>query len=148
MIRTEISPSPWPPRCHAVAPLLRLSLGGAQTLYCGNALHDQLVQVTRASLRLLSAGTKQLLHEWRPPSGLSIDVAAGSPSQALIAAGDGNLVYLEISEGQVTERAHTKLDSEIACLDLSPIGIHIGLLAAALQLHGRCSAVHAAEPVV
>ena len=93
-----------------------------QTLYCGNAVHDQLVQVTRTSLRLVCATSKQLLVEWRPPGGLSVEVAAASASQAVLAAGDGNLVYLEIAEGQLIERGHLKLDSEIACLDLSPIG--------------------------
>ena len=52
-----------------------------QTLYCGNAVHDQLLQVTRASLRLVDAGTRELRREWRPPAGLSIDVAAASASQ-------------------------------------------------------------------
>ena len=41
--------------------------------------------------------------------------------QALLASGDGNLVYLEISEGDIKEKAHLKLDAEIACLDLSPL---------------------------
>jgi DNA damage-binding protein 1 len=53
----------------------------AQTLCCGNAVHDQLLQVTRASLRLVDAGTRKLRKEWRPPVGLSIDVAAASASQ-------------------------------------------------------------------
>jgi len=85
-------------------------------------VHDQLVQVTRTSLRLIRADTGALLKEWFPPGGLSIDVAAGSGSQAVLAAGDGNLVYLEIGEGSLTETGHLKLDDQIACLDLSPIG--------------------------
>ncbi len=42
--------------------------------------------------------------------------------QALLASGDGNLTYVEIVEGDIREKAHLKLDSEIACLDLSPLG--------------------------
>ena len=42
--------------------------------------------------------------------------------QALLASGDGNLTYVEITEGDIQEKAHLKLDSEIACLDLSPLG--------------------------
>ncbi len=152
-----------------------------QTLYCGNAVHDQLLQVTRASLRLVDAGTRELRREWRPPAGLSIDVAAASASQvlrmpiftrqdsasfsrwqdtsrpctmigstpkpesnpcvydrqrptrcfdhsqALLASGDGNLTYVEIVEGDIQEKAHLKLDSEIACLDLSPLGARAGI---------------------
>ena len=59
--------------CEHICPL--------QTLYCGNAVGDQLVQVTMAAVRLLSAAGKQLVHEWKPPQGLQINVAAGNPSQ-------------------------------------------------------------------
>jgi hypothetical protein len=48
-------------------------------------------------------------------------VLAACTTQALLASGDGNLVYLEISEGDIHEKAHLKLDAEIACLDLSPL---------------------------
>ena len=58
-----------------------MSCSVPQTLYCGNAVYDQLLQVTRASLRLVDAGTRELRREWRPPAGLSIDVAAASASQ-------------------------------------------------------------------
>lgn len=53
----------------------------AQTLYCGNAIGKQIVQVTPKEIRLLSTGEKQLLHQWQPPSGMQINVAAGNPSQ-------------------------------------------------------------------
>ena len=46
--------------------------------------------------------------------------------QALLASGDGNLTYLEIVEGDIQEKAHRKLDSEIACQDLSPLGAEAG----------------------
>jgi Mono-functional DNA-alkylating methyl methanesulfonate N-term len=53
-----------------------------QSLYCGNTASDQIVQITRQSLRLIDAGTQQLAQEWRPPDGLAINVAAASPTQA------------------------------------------------------------------
>lgn len=53
-----------------------------QTLYCGNTAADQIVQITRQSLRLIDAGTRQLTQEWRPPDGITINVAAASPTQA------------------------------------------------------------------
>ncbi len=53
-----------------------------QTLHCGNAAADQIVQITRQSLRLIDAGTRQLTQEWRPPDGMTINVAAASPTQA------------------------------------------------------------------
>lgn len=42
--------------------------------------------------------------------------------QALLAVGDGDLVALSLSDGRATETAHIKLDSEIACLDITPLG--------------------------
>lgn len=53
----------------------------AQTLYCANAIGDQLLQVTSAAVRLVDASSHALAAEWRPPAGLSINVAAGSASQ-------------------------------------------------------------------
>lgn len=43
---------------------------------------DQMVQVTSAGVRLLAAQTGALHHEWLPPSGLQINIASASPSQA------------------------------------------------------------------
>lgn len=39
-----------------------------------------------------------------------------------MAAGGGNLVYLEIGDGILTEKAHAQLEYEISCLDINPIG--------------------------
>ena len=54
-----------------------------QTLYCGNMVGDQMVQVTAAGVRLLSAQTGALQDQWLPPQGLQINVASASPSQVL-----------------------------------------------------------------
>lgn len=54
---------------------------GMQTLYCGNVDGEQLVQVTAAGVRLLSASTGALQDQWLPPEGLQINVASASPSQ-------------------------------------------------------------------
>ena len=54
-----------------------------QSLYCGNAVGNQMIQVTPKEVRLLSAAQKQLVHQWRPPDGLQINVAAGNPSQVM-----------------------------------------------------------------
>jgi len=43
---------------------------------------DQMVQVTSAGVRLLAAQTGALHHEWLPPSGLQINIASASTSQA------------------------------------------------------------------
>ncbi|KAG1365035.1 DNA damage-binding protein 1 [Cocos nucifera] len=55
----------------------------AQTLFCHNAVHDQLVQVTANSVRLVSSTSRDLLDQWKAPSGFSVNVATANASQAL-----------------------------------------------------------------
>ncbi|KAG6496539.1 hypothetical protein ZIOFF_044406 [Zingiber officinale] len=93
-----------------------------QTLFCQNAIHDQLVQVTATVVRLVSSTTRQLLHEWNAPSGYSVNVATANASQVLLATGGGHLVYLEIEKEKLIEVKHIQLEYEISCLDINPIG--------------------------
>lgn len=94
---------------------------GAQTLFCGNAVADQLVQATAASVRLLNASTGAFVTEWKPPAGISINVVTGNSSQVLLATGGGNLVYLEVEAGALREAKFVHLEYEIACLDINPL---------------------------
>eukprot|EP00873_Tetraselmis_striata_P003032 jgi/Tetstr1/423296/TSEL_013995.t1 len=66
----------------------------AQTLFCGNVVHSQLVQV---------------------------NVASASPSQVLVATGEGHLYYFEIGAKELREVASAKLEGEISCLDISTL---------------------------
>jgi len=59
---------------------------GAQTLHCSNVAPDQILQVTRGSVRLVSAASQQLTQQWRPPAGSSINLAAASPTQVVSAS--------------------------------------------------------------
>ena len=52
-----------------------------QTLFCANTVADQLLQVTRADVRLVDATTRALVQAWQPPAGLQINVASASASQ-------------------------------------------------------------------
>ncbi|XP_073392348.1 DNA damage-binding protein 1 isoform X2 [Physcomitrium patens] len=94
----------------------------AQTLFCHNAVHDQLVQVTAGSLRLVNAKTRKQLTEWKAPAPMTINVATANASQVLLATGGGNLVYIEIGQGTLTGVAHSQLEYEISCLDINPVG--------------------------
>ncbi|KAL0918442.1 hypothetical protein M5K25_010451 [Dendrobium thyrsiflorum] len=94
----------------------------AQTLFCQNALHDQLVQVTASSVRLVSCTSRELQDQWIAPTGFSVNVATANATQVLLAIGGGHLVYLEIGEGKLTEVKHIQLEYEISCLDINPIG--------------------------
>lgn len=42
--------------------------------------------------------------------------------QVLLATGGGHLVYLEIGDGRLIESKHEKLEYDISCLDINPIG--------------------------
>ncbi|XP_062160376.1 DNA damage-binding protein 1-like isoform X2 [Alnus glutinosa] len=93
-----------------------------QTLFCHDAVYNQLVQVTSSSVRLVSSTSRELRYEWNAPSGFSINVATTNATQVLLATGVGHLVYLEIGDGILTEVKHAQLEYEISCLDINPIG--------------------------
>uniref|UniRef100_A0A2N9H817 Cleavage/polyadenylation specificity factor A subunit N-terminal domain-containing protein n=1 Tax=Fagus sylvatica TaxID=28930 RepID=A0A2N9H817_FAGSY len=93
-----------------------------QTLFCHDAVYNQLVQVTSSSVRLVSSTSRELRNEWNAPSGYSINVATANATQVLLATGGGHLVYLEIGDGVLTEVKHAQLEYEISCLDINPIG--------------------------
>lgn len=96
----------------------------APSLFCQDAIHDQLVQVTASSVILMSTSSGQLLSEWRAPTttGLSITVATSSATQVLLATRGCNLVYLEIGEGSLTLKGHKKIEYDVSCMDITPIG--------------------------
>ncbi|KAK8960477.1 DNA damage-binding protein 1a [Platanthera guangdongensis] len=94
----------------------------SQTLFCQNALYDQLVQVTASSVRLVSCASRELRDIWNAPSGFSVNVATANPTQVLLATGGGHLVYLEIGNGKLAQVKHLQLEYEISCLDINPIG--------------------------
>ncbi|XP_047339396.1 DNA damage-binding protein 1 [Impatiens glandulifera] len=93
-----------------------------QTLVCHDAVHNQLVQVTSSSVRLVSSISRELRHEWHAPSGYSINVATANATQILLATGGGHLVYFEIGDGLLIETKHAQLEYDVSCLDLNPIG--------------------------
>ncbi|XP_047333166.1 DNA damage-binding protein 1-like [Impatiens glandulifera] len=93
-----------------------------QTLFCHDAVYNQLVQVTSSSVRLVSSINRELRHEWHARSGYSINVATANATQVLLATGSGHLIYLEIGDGILTETKHAQLEYDVSCLDLSPIG--------------------------
>ncbi|XP_076949712.1 DNA damage-binding protein 1-like [Bidens hawaiensis] len=93
-----------------------------QTLFCHDAVHNQLVQVTSSSVRLVSSISRELRHEWHAPKGFSINVATANASQVLLATRGGHLVYLEIEDGKLFEKNHAQLKHDISCLDINPIG--------------------------
>ncbi|CAB4306932.1 unnamed protein product [Prunus armeniaca] len=77
-----------------------------QTLFCHDAVFNQLVQVTSSSVRLVSSTSRELKNEWFAPAGYSINVATANATQVLLATGGKHLVYLEIGDGVLTQKTH------------------------------------------
>ena len=42
--------------------------------------------------------------------------------QVVLATGEGNLVCLEVAENKLTQKAHVKLNGEVSCINITPLG--------------------------
>ncbi|KAI8494230.1 DNA damage-binding protein 1 [Branchiostoma belcheri] len=91
-----------------------------QTFFCGNVMGGQLLQITAASVRLVSRQTKQLVSEWKPPSEKNISVASSNTTQVVCAVGQV-VYYIEIHEGELKQLGETVMAREVACLDVTPL---------------------------
>ncbi|CAG0890331.1 unnamed protein product [Darwinula stevensoni] len=91
-----------------------------QTIWSANVHHQQIMQVTSQSARLVDAQTKQLTDEWIPPGGKTITVVSGNTKQVLCACGT-DLFYLEITKGKLIQKGSMLGETEIACADISPV---------------------------
>ncbi|KAK9886320.1 hypothetical protein WA026_015830 [Henosepilachna vigintioctopunctata] len=91
-----------------------------QTFYCGNVIHEQIVQVTPTSARLVCARTKTLLAEWKPSTEKNISVVACNSSQLVMSTGSA-LYYLEIHPRELILKGSTNMEFEVSCLDITPI---------------------------
>uniref|UniRef100_H3G8E6 DNA damage-binding protein 1 n=1 Tax=Phytophthora ramorum TaxID=164328 RepID=H3G8E6_PHYRM len=93
----------------------------AKTLLCRNMYGDAWLQVTESEVRLISCSTFSVGSTWSPPSGSRITVAAANPTQVVVATSGGVLVYLEVENGQITEKTKATMEHEIACVDITPL---------------------------
>ncbi|KAF1772263.1 HAD-like domain [Phytophthora cactorum] len=93
----------------------------AKTLLCRNMYGDYWLQVTESEVRLISCTSFSLSSTWSPASGSRITVAAANPTQVAVATSGGVLVYLEVENGQVTEKTTVTMEHEIACVDITPL---------------------------
>uniref|UniRef100_H2V0E9 DNA damage-binding protein 1 n=1 Tax=Takifugu rubripes TaxID=31033 RepID=H2V0E9_TAKRU len=92
-----------------------------QTFYCGNVAHNQLIQITSGSVRLVLQDSKALVSEWKEPQGRNISVAACNHTQVVLAVGRA-LYYLQILAGELKQISTTEMEHEVACLDITPLG--------------------------
>ncbi|KAI4897816.1 hypothetical protein NFI96_018282, partial [Prochilodus magdalenae] len=94
-----------------------------QTFFCGNVAHQQLIQITSGSVRLVTQDSKALVSEWKEPQGRNISVAACNSTQVVLAVGRV-LYYLQILGGELSPDlgTSTEMEHEVACLDITPLG--------------------------
>ncbi|MCI4379536.1 hypothetical protein PGIGA_G00229460 [Pangasianodon gigas] len=92
-----------------------------QTFFCGNVAHQQLIQITSGSVRLVTQDSKALISEWKEPQGRNISVAACNSTQVVLAVGRV-LYYLQILSGELKQISSTEMEHEVACLDITPLG--------------------------
>ncbi|KAK2508545.1 hypothetical protein MC885_016074, partial [Smutsia gigantea] len=97
-----------------------------QTFFCGNVAHQQLIQITSASVRLVSQEPKALVSEWKEPQGKNISVASCNSSQVVVAVGRA-LYYLQIHPQELRQISHTEMEHEVACLDITSLGDSNGM---------------------
>lgn len=74
-------------------------------------------------MNLVDATSFQLLSHWLAPPQVSVNCAAGNPTQLLLATGGGNLIYFEVEGQTLVEKKHVQLEHEIACVDVSPLRV-------------------------
>uniref|UniRef100_A0A671T3U6 DNA damage-binding protein 1 n=1 Tax=Sinocyclocheilus anshuiensis TaxID=1608454 RepID=A0A671T3U6_9TELE len=96
-----------------------------QTFFCGNVVHQQLIQITSVSVRLVTQDSKALVSEWKEPQGRNISVASCNSSQVVLAVGRV-LYYLQILTGELKQISSTEMEHEVACLDITPLGESVG----------------------
>uniref|UniRef100_A0A8C1A148 DNA damage-binding protein 1 n=1 Tax=Cyprinus carpio carpio TaxID=630221 RepID=A0A8C1A148_CYPCA len=96
-----------------------------QTFFCGNVVHQQLIQITSVSVRLVTQDSKALVSEWKEPQGRNISVASCNSTQVVLAVGRV-LYYLQILSGELKQISSTEMEHEVACLDITPLGESAG----------------------
>lgn len=98
-----------------------------RTVLAGNVSHDQVIQVTRDCIRLISSVTKQLLTVWNLPT--SNGIFKVNHNEHNIVCADGKTLYFfQIKPSKLDLVKEMQLESEIACFDITPLSFSKSLL--------------------
>lgn len=97
-----------------------------QTLWCGNGIDGQLIQVTSTEVRLVGK-SHDVLDTWHPPQNAAITVATGNSRQISVATNDGLLIYIEVLQSSIAVAQTLRVEFEVSCLDMTPLGTIRGL---------------------
>lgn len=97
---------------------------GHRTALCANVNHDQIIQVTRDSIRLINAHDKSLNDEWSLPNYVkdTNGIYKVSHNQDQVVCADGKQLYLfNIEPKKLNLVQERTLEDQIACLDITPL---------------------------
>lgn len=90
-----------------------------QTLFCGNLGNEYILQVTASAVSLINLAT-HYVSQWKTDQNISV-VSCNLQASQIVVATRSILHYLEIHGEEIAEKAHLKMEYEIACLDISPV---------------------------
>lgn len=91
-----------------------------RTVCCTNVAHNQIIQVTLFRIRLIDATSKALIDEWKLPGDDGIYKCSNNMNY--IAVAEKNILYcFEIRQSKLVLLQEKKMESQIACLDLTPL---------------------------
>ena len=92
----------------------------SRTVLCANVAHNLIIQITRTAVRLISSINKKLIDMWKLPSTNGIFKVSNNSNQIVCA--DGKTLYtFEIQPNKLALVQERGLESEIACLDITPL---------------------------
>jgi DNA damage-binding protein 1 len=95
---------------------------GEQTLYAADLTHDQLVQVTTSSVRLLDLESGMVSAEWKPQEGERITAVSSTDRYLAISVEGVSVFILDLHKAlAVHSKCPTFKEGQVACLALSPL---------------------------
>eukprot|EP00051_Salpingoeca_urceolata_P028390 m.486586 g.486586 ORF g.486586 m.486586 type:complete len:1102 (+) comp24511_c0_seq1:335-3640(+) len=96
------------------------------SLYCGDAVGSQWIQVTERFVRLLCNNSRQMVAQWEHPDpSATISVCACNKHQVVVASGR-LLRYFTIGQSTLTPAGEAMMEHEVACVDISPTATSAG----------------------
>jgi DNA damage-binding protein 1 len=95
------------------------AIDNASSLYCGNVVGDNWIQVVESAVRLIACSSRELIAEWSFPDGKKISACSCNTVQLMVASGR-DLRYLKVRADGLVDAGSTMLEHEVACLDASP----------------------------
>uniref|UniRef100_A0A6B2KWM0 DNA damage-binding protein 1 n=1 Tax=Arcella intermedia TaxID=1963864 RepID=A0A6B2KWM0_9EUKA len=92
-----------------------------QTLYCGNVIGNQYIQITMKAVNLIDAVTESKVATWTTPEDSKISVCSANFQQVAIAIKGKELVILEISPKELKQVGKQIMPYDIACINIDPL---------------------------